>query len=89
MAAASLTIIEQACWLVFVAIMWGATNPLMKRGSAGVSNLPRRSHWITQVLFDFVFLFTRWQYVVPFIINILGSVAFYYSLANAGTTLLR
>jgi len=82
----SVSVVQQALWLVSVALVWGATNPLIKRGSEGVSRLPRRSNALATMVVELVYLFTRWQYVVPFAVNMMGSVLFYYALAHAGTT---
>ena len=82
----SVSVVQQALWLVSVALVWGATNPLIKRGSEGVSRLPPRSNALATMVVELVYLFTRWQYVVPFAVNMMGSVLFYYALAHAGTT---
>lgn len=42
-------------------MLWGCTNPLIKLGSKGVTDLPKRSHPVLQFLSETFFLFTRWQ----------------------------
>jgi hypothetical protein len=42
-------------------MLWGCTNPLIKLGSKGVTDLPKRSHPVMQFLAETFFLFTRWQ----------------------------
>lgn len=75
-------------WLVLVALIWGSTNVLMKLGSAGVTSLPKRSSSLLAFIHEFIFLFTRPRYVLPFLVNISGSVLFYYSLSQADMTLV-
>jgi uncharacterized membrane protein len=75
-------------WLLLVAVIWGSTNVLMKLGSVGVTTLPKRSNAIYQMISEFVFLFTRPSYLLPFVANIGGSVLFYYALSQADVTLV-
>jgi hypothetical protein len=86
--------------LGFVALLWGVTNPLMKKSSRGVirtksdplSQPPQRGFqqkcilWktISQMLQDFIFWFRRPLYCAAFALNILGSIIFYLSLAHLG-----
>jgi drug/metabolite transporter (DMT)-like permease len=68
-----------------VAVFWGFTNPLIKRGSAGLENV--KAGRMGQTVAEVVFLFTRWQYVLPLAINLSGSVAYYHTLGKADLTL--
>src|SRR3989344_8872915 len=52
---------SSSLWLVAVGMLWGCTNPLIKLGSKGVTDLPKRSHPVLQFLSETFFLFTRWQ----------------------------
>merc|ERR1712093_762762 len=54
----------------------------------GVTDLPKRSHPVTQFLAETFFLFTRWQYLVPFLLNMCGSVVFFWSLGSAEISLV-
>uniref|UniRef100_A0A336M9K1 CSON012375 protein n=1 Tax=Culicoides sonorensis TaxID=179676 RepID=A0A336M9K1_CULSO len=65
--------------LVAVAILWGATNPFIRKGSVGIENIKCDSK-IQQTIQEFIFLLTRWQYLLPFILNQSGSVLFVYAL---------
>uniref|UniRef100_A0A336KR09 CSON012802 protein n=1 Tax=Culicoides sonorensis TaxID=179676 RepID=A0A336KR09_CULSO len=56
--------------LVAVAILWGATNPFIRKGSVGIENIKCDSK-IQQTIQEFSFLLTRWQS---------GSVLFVYAL---------
>ncbi|ELR12255.1 uncharacterized protein ACA1_002760 [Acanthamoeba castellanii str. Neff] len=79
---------SSSLWLVAVGMLWGCTNPLIKLGSKGVTDLPKRSHPVMQFLAETFFLFTRWQYLVPFLLNMCGSVVFFWSLGSAEISLV-
>lgn len=44
---------------MFVAILWGATNPFLTKGSAGVEKL--RGSGIQKKISEVVFLATKWK----------------------------
>ncbi|XP_037031515.1 transmembrane protein 234 homolog [Bradysia coprophila] len=67
--------------LVAVAFLWGATNPFIRRGSLGVEDV-KGATVIKQFLAEIYFLITRWQYLVPFILNQCGSVLYVLTLQN-------
>ncbi|KAG0165669.1 hypothetical protein DFQ30_008158 [Apophysomyces sp. BC1015] len=70
-----------------VAICWGSTNPLIKAGSAGLEDVSAKypegglKRWFAELKY----LFTRWQYVLPLLLNLSGSVVYYYTLGKSGT----
>ncbi|KAI9279826.1 transmembrane protein [Sporodiniella umbellata] len=74
---------------ILVAICWGATNPLIKRGSSGLEKISEKypegglKKWFAELKY----LFTRWQYVLPLVINLSGSVVYYYTLGKADMSL--
>jgi len=74
--------ITNAVWLLIVGAMWGCTNPLIKRGGEGVSKIKKASK-VNQFLAENWFLLSRWQYVIPFAINLSGSVMYYLALGNS------
>lgn len=51
-----LVLSEESAWLLIVAAMWGATNPLIKKGSKGVELIKEDSAF-SQFLAEFQFLF--------------------------------
>ncbi|XP_031574228.1 transmembrane protein 234-like [Actinia tenebrosa] len=75
-----------AFWLIIVAIMWGSTNPLIKKGSTGIEQV-RRSNALMQFVAEIKFLVFNWKYMVPFLLNQSGSVIFYLTLASADLSL--
>ncbi|XP_013396674.1 transmembrane protein 234 [Lingula anatina] len=77
-----MTSVANAVWLTFVAFLWGATNPFIKRGSAGIEKIKRKNAAL-QFLAEIKFLVCSWKYMVPFLINQSGSVVYYLTLASA------
>lgn len=71
---------------IAVALVWGGTNPLLKRGSAGIENI-KCSNRFWQVLMELKFLATKWTYAVPFLINQSGSLLYYFTLGQADLSL--
>ena len=72
--------------LVAVALLWGSTNPLMKKGSAGVEKISYQNR-LVQLVMEIKFLALRWQYLLPFLINQSGSVLYYFTLSQADISL--
>ncbi|KAK7086363.1 hypothetical protein SK128_015879 [Halocaridina rubra] len=78
--------IELVLCLIAVSILWGVTNPLLKRASVGIEDIQMANPFM-QTLFEVKFLATRFSYVCPFLLNQLGSVLFVYSLGAADLSL--
>ncbi|RUS20169.1 regulator of chromosome condensation 1/beta-lactamase-inhibitor protein II [Endogone sp. FLAS-F59071] len=55
-----------------VALCWGSTNPFIKLGSRGLDQVSARypEGGLKRSLAEFVYLFTRWQYVLPLALNL-------------------
>ncbi|KAF9914798.1 heme binding [Lobosporangium transversale] len=77
---------ENAIGFILVALCWGFTNPFIKNGSKGLETIKRNS-WISQAAAEYWYLFTRWQYVVPLVLNLCGSVVYYHTLGKADLSL--
>lgn len=75
--------------LVLVALLWGVTNPLMKRGSSGIASeradKPKSRYVLVRLCADLLDLFTRPLYLLSFAVNMIGSVLFILSLSTLGT----
>ncbi|RHZ77837.1 hypothetical protein Glove_172g37 [Diversispora epigaea] len=80
------SLINNIIGFILVALCWGFTNPFIKQGSKGLENIKYNS-WIKQTLGEFWYLLTRWQYVVPLLLNLSGSVVYYYTLGQADLSL--
>ena len=73
-------------WLTIVAILWGGTNPLIKKGGQGIEKI-KKSNFIHQMLAEIWFLCTNWRYLIPFALNQSGSLVYYLTLASADISL--
>ncbi|XP_050081026.1 transmembrane protein 234 homolog [Anopheles maculipalpis] len=72
--------------ILLVALMWGATNPFLKRGSIGYNELKANSK-LGQLWLEVRFLISRWQYLLPLLINQLGSVVYVLTLQRTELSL--
>lgn len=64
-------------FLLLAAVLWGVTNPLLKKFSAGMDKKGSSG-----VLEDLKFLLQRPKYLVTQGANLCGSVAFFYGLRD-------
>lgn len=67
---------------VVVGFLWGATNPLIKRGSVGIDAIVADNKF-TRILLELKFMVTRWQYILPFLLNQCGSVLYVFALQTS------
>lgn len=65
-----------------VGLLWGATNPLIKRGSEGIESIKSNKKFL-HILDEIWFLVTRWQYILPFLCNQCGSLLYVYALQDS------
>ncbi|XP_072313756.1 transmembrane protein 234 [Eucyclogobius newberryi] len=72
--------------LVLVSVLWGCTNPLLKRGTRGIERVARPSR-VAQLLAEFKFLLLNLSYIVPFLLNQSGSLIYYYTLSTTELSL--
>lgn len=80
-------------WCIIVAVIWGGTNPLMKKGSAGIEKAPadvtsanktqKEESFIHRSLVELKFLIFNWKYTLPFLVNQSGSILYYWTLSSA------
>lgn len=78
--------LRHSFWLMAVALLWGATNPLMKKGSAGIESINCSNRYL-QFIMEIKFLALKWQYVLPFLLNQSGSVLYYFTLSQVDISL--
>uniref|UniRef100_G3TI20 Transmembrane protein 234 n=1 Tax=Loxodonta africana TaxID=9785 RepID=G3TI20_LOXAF len=71
----------QVLALVLVAALWGGTQPLLKRASAGLQQVHERT-WAKQLLQEMKTLFLNTEYLMPFLLNQCGSLLYYLTLAS-------
>ncbi|XP_048469149.1 transmembrane protein 234 isoform X3 [Rhincodon typus] len=73
----------EVCCLLLVALLWGGTNPFLKKGTEGIEKVKSRNI-VIQLFAEIKFLFLNYKYLVPFLLNQSGSVIYYYTLATTG-----
>ena len=82
-------LIGQVICLLTVALLWGITNPLMKRGSKGVEKVSAGSEGrFYGPAKELLFLVREWRYTIPFLVNQLGSVIFYWTVSHSQLSLV-
>ncbi|XP_044755915.1 transmembrane protein 234 homolog [Coccinella septempunctata] len=72
--------------LVTVALLWGCTNPILKRNSTKIVEIKSTSK-IQKFYLEVKYLFTNLDYMIPFIVNQLGSVIYFIALQNIDISL--
>eukprot|EP00898_Chlorokybus_atmophyticus_P005423 jgi/Chlat1/5882/Chrsp4S06242 len=78
--------------VVLVGACWGCTNPLIKRGAARArlraskQQQQQQSAVGVQLLGDWALYLTTWQYLVPFLVNLAGSVGFLWALSRSSVS---
>ncbi|XP_067862757.1 transmembrane protein 234 isoform X1 [Heptranchias perlo] len=77
--------VEVSC-LLLVALLWGGTNPFLKKGTEGIEKVKTRNV-VTQLFAEMKFLFLNYKYLVPFLLNQSGSVIYYFTLASTDLSL--
>lgn len=78
--------LREACWFMLVGLLWGATNPFLKKGSVGIEKV-KHSNKFVQFLLELKFLALNWRYMLPFVVNQLGAVVYYVTVGRADITL--
>lgn len=69
---------------LLVAVCWGCTNPFLNAGSkTKKSSIPSNATAIQRIKHEILSLVLNWRFMVPFLINQLGSVAYVWVLSFA------
>ncbi|XP_040917475.1 transmembrane protein 234 isoform X2 [Toxotes jaculatrix] len=74
--------------LCLVSVLWGCTNPFLKRGTEGIENVTNTNR-VSQLLAEVKFLFLNIKYLVPFLLNQSGSLVYYYTLSTTGHRFIK
>ncbi|CDQ65500.1 unnamed protein product [Oncorhynchus mykiss] len=72
--------------LLLVAVLWGCTNPFLKRGTEGIEHVKKDSK-LLHFLAEVKFLFLNIKYLIPFLLNQSGSLVYYFTLAATDLSL--
>ncbi|XP_044253895.1 transmembrane protein 234 homolog [Tribolium madens] len=78
-------IFEAVC-LICVAILWGGTNPFLKKNSKDITTIKADSA-IKQFLLELKYLLTNTRYLIPMALNQLGSILYFLTLQRADLSL--
>ncbi|KAL6436567.1 hypothetical protein ACFW04_004795 [Cataglyphis niger] len=78
--------VDSILYLCLVAILWGVTNPFIKKGAQGLENVKETSFY-QQFIKEIVFLVTNLKYLLPFILNQFGSVLYFLTLQSTDISL--
>ncbi|XP_075051313.1 transmembrane protein 234 isoform X2 [Mixophyes fleayi] len=72
--------------LLLVSLLWGVTNPFLRRGAEGVESV-REERKVRRLLCEARFLISNYRYIIPFLLNQSGSLVFYLTLASTELSL--
>ena len=72
----------KAVWFFVVALIWGCTNPLLKRGSVGIETIDNSSK-LQKALLQIKWLILNPSFTIPFLMNQSGSVLYYLTIASS------
>ncbi|XP_077338122.1 transmembrane protein 234 isoform X2 [Lithobates pipiens] len=78
--------VVDVCSLLLVALLWGVTNPFLRKGAEGVERV-REDRTVWRLLSEAKFLISNYRYIIPFLLNQSGSVFFYLTLASTELSL--
>ncbi|KAE8883967.1 hypothetical protein PF005_g12731 [Phytophthora fragariae] len=67
---------------LFVGVLWGCTNPLIKRGSNADVMYTRKDNSLGEIVKQLLGLMKNWQFLLPFALNQSGSVAYVFLLGS-------
>uniref|UniRef100_A0A0A1WMA9 Transmembrane protein 234 homolog n=1 Tax=Zeugodacus cucurbitae TaxID=28588 RepID=A0A0A1WMA9_ZEUCU len=71
--------------LLGVGLLWGATNPFIRLGSAGIDTVDTGSRW-RNLWLELCMIGSRLNYWIPFTLNQLGSVLYVWTLQHTNIT---
>ncbi|KAK9886781.1 hypothetical protein WA026_018434 [Henosepilachna vigintioctopunctata] len=72
--------------LITVALLWGGTNPLLKKNSKKIMVIKSASK-VEQFILEIKYLFTNIGYMIPLALNQLGSVVYFFALQHTDISL--
>jgi len=78
--------VDQTFGFLLTALLWGGTNPFIKKGSEGLSNYKdqyKHSKFPLNHVGPILQLLLTPAFIVPSVVNFLGTVSYYYTLSNA------
>lgn len=72
--------------LIVTAVIWGATNPFIKLGTLELDRLKQSRKYqnsmkFSQILQELQCLVSNLKFLIPFVLNLFGSILYYKALA--------
>ncbi|XP_050356248.1 transmembrane protein 234 homolog [Nymphalis io] len=67
--------LESLGLLLLTGVLWGCTNPFIRQGTKGLRKVQAKS-WTGQVFAEVSFLVGNWRYVLPWLVNQIGSLVY-------------
>ncbi|XP_026494469.2 transmembrane protein 234 homolog [Vanessa tameamea] len=67
--------LESLGLLLLTGVLWGCTNPFIRLGTKGLRKVQAKS-WTGQVYAELSFLLGNWRYVMPWLVNQIGSLVY-------------
>ena len=83
-----MTDLNQILIAVSIGLLWGITNPFLETGAKVVDKKEtekKSKNFIVKGVWFLWSLIANYQFLIPFLINQLGSVLFYYALGNSSS----
>jgi len=74
-------------WCIAVALIWGITNPFIKKGTEGVEKV-QAPGFIQRITKEVLFFICNWKYTLPWILNQSGSILYYWTLSTSKLSLV-
>ncbi|CAG9792615.1 unnamed protein product [Diatraea saccharalis] len=68
--------------LVLTGALWGCTNPFIRQGTKGLRDVHAKT-WLGQAWAEVSFLLGNWRYVLPWLVNQSGSLAYLAAVQRA------
>ncbi|KAL0112050.1 hypothetical protein PUN28_013343 [Cardiocondyla obscurior] len=78
--------VDSVIYLFLVAILWGTTNPFMRKGARGLEDVKGASFY-EQFFKEIAFLVTKLNYILPFLVNQCGSILYFLTLESTDLSL--
>lgn len=67
---------------LLVSLVWGCTDPFLKRGSQGIETV-QTDNRLLKIALQFKWLLLNYQFTIPFLVNQLGSLLYYFVVAQS------
>ncbi|KAJ0171596.1 hypothetical protein K1T71_013146 [Dendrolimus kikuchii] len=75
-------LLQEIRLLVVTGAFWGCTNPFIKKGTKGLRDV-KANTVVGQAWAEIRFLLTNWKYVIPWLVNQVGSLVYLLAVQRA------